>query len=412
MDSSDTSQTKIKFNQIPNSPSSKKIQPTLHKLSPLPVFRKHLPNCSSSRERLSIKGHKFFGKVSAAGPQTLKILQGIKKSHSIKSIKKFEFDPYLCDQSYLNHLKRICHKIQKIKRLNLVIRRVDFPAELETFSPFVARFSKLHSFRLEFPSLQNASENGFIKLYKAIKKCFLLKSVDWSGVGVQENFQRPSEALLSCLLSLKLLESYRSFTSFKKRAIANEPDDLHLWKNTRGSKLKTADLGFSMDGEWSSLGTESDIHMEALMCIVQKLPLLQKLKMKVIKSIFNSQEILRLLTAVDTLRDFYHLEFELINCRISDLEIIAFAHGLMKAKSIKYFSLKVIQNSNISEECIEKFAGVISKFDHLLKFDLYFRRLNLHPRGILDLGNRIQNFPKLQCSCSKESIHIFKLSDP
>jgi len=408
MDSLETLRLKIKSDQIANSPSLKKVQSTLHKLPPLPVFRKHLPNCSSSREKLSIKGYKFFGKVSAAGPETLKILQGLKKSHCIKSIRNFEFDPYLCDQSYLNHLKRISGKILKINRLNLVVRRVDFPEGLRTLTPFVARLSKMQFLRLEFPNLQNASENSFIKLHKAIKKCFLLKFVDWNGVGIQENFQRPSEALLSCLLSLKWLESYRSFISFKKGAIANESDDLHLWKNTRGSKLKKAELCFSMCGEWSSLGTESDIHLEALMCIVQKLPLLQKLKMKVIKSIFNSQEILRLLTAFHTLQDFYHLEFELINCRISDLEIIAFAHGLMKAKNLKHFSLKVIQNSNISEECIEKFAGVLSKFDHLFKFDLYFRRLRLHPQAIIELGKRIESFGNISCSCSKESIHIYK----
>jgi len=133
--------------------------------------------------------------------------------------------------------------------------------------------------------------------------------------------------------------------------------------------------------------------------------------MKIIKTTFTSEDILGILTSIPTLQHLYNFEFDLVNCGVSDLDIIAFAHGLAKANKLKYFSLKIIQNSNsISEECIEKFTGVISKFDNLLQFDLYFRKLSLHPSGILNLGNRIQSFPNIQCSCSKESIHIFKRS--
>lgn len=105
------------------------------------------------------------------------------------------------------------------------------------------------------------------------------------------------------------------------------------------------------------------------------------------------------------------------------MEIFAYAQGLPQLKQLEYFSLKVLQNPNISEECIERFAGVISKLDNLSNFDLYFRkyknlilywvliisfRLSLPPRGILELGKRIESLSNLQCSCGKESIHIFK----
>jgi len=96
---------------------------------------------------------------------------------------------------------------------------------------------------------------------------------------------------------------------------------------------------------------------------------------------------------------------------------------LSKSFSTCYFiaSLSIQRNPNISEECIEKFAEVISRLDNLSSFDLYFRRyfdfytllniafrLSLSPRGILELGKRIQASSNTKCSCSKESIHIYK----
>jgi len=68
------------------------------------------------------------------------------------------------------------------------------------------------------------------------------------------------------------------------------------------------------------------------------------------------------------------------------LEVIAYAQGFSQFKQLEYFSLKILQyiylllhllierNPNISEECIEKFAEVVSKLDNLSNFDLYFRR--------------------------------------
>jgi len=90
------------------------------------------------------------------------------------------------------------------------------------------------------------------------------------------------------------------------------------------------------------------------------------------------------------------------------MEVVAYVHGLMNVKQIKYFSLKVIQNAQISEDCIEKIANAMSRLDNLSEFDLYFRKLNLHPQAIKELGKRIEISENTYCSCSKESIHISK----
>jgi len=62
------------------------------------------------------------------------------------------------------------------------------------------------------------------------------------------------------------------------------------------------------------------------------------------------------------------------SCQISDLEVIAIAQGLIKIQKLEYFSLKIIQKLNISEECLEKFTFAISKLKNLSRFDLYFRK--------------------------------------
>ena len=67
--------------------------------------------------------------------------------------------------------------------------------ELEKLSPFIARFLRLESIRVEFPkflmfshdliipfSTQNASENSIIELYKAIGHCSFLKCFGWNDI--------------------------------------------------------------------------------------------------------------------------------------------------------------------------------------------------------------------------------------
>ncbi len=58
-----------------------------------PAFHQNVVNSNRLRQRFQIHGHKFFGKLSASGPETFTILDGIKRSRCIKSVQNFEFDP-------------------------------------------------------------------------------------------------------------------------------------------------------------------------------------------------------------------------------------------------------------------------------------------------------------------------------
>jgi len=312
--------------------------------------------------------------------------------------------------------------------LNLVVRRVDFPHELETIAPFVSRLSRLRSFRVEFPRTENVHENGFIQLYKAIGNCSQLRSFEWKGIEMAVRSPRFGLIAHNALQCLKWLKNYKVYDTLKKGALVrnhateSEKSDKPLkQRNTRKrvtNEGQTRDLTFFSTGEWADKEVketveivDKDMQIKLMKKAAQMLLGLEKMRFLRIKTLANFEEIVNFFTYAAYLTTLTHLETQYLNCQISDMEVLAFADGLPKAKQLKYFSLKVIQKPGLSEECIKQLAGVLSKLDNLLSFDVYFRRLGMHPQGIKDLGNRIQRFRNMQCCCSKESIHIYRRSD-
>jgi len=378
-------------------------------------------NSSRLRQRIQIDGDKFFAKLPAAGPETSKIIHGIRRSRSVKWIKKLEFDPYLCDHSHLNDLRKICYKIRDISGLNLVIRRVDFPHEIETITPFVSRFLRLRSFRVEFPRTENIDENGLTELYKAIGNCSHLRSLEWKAIEMPERsprFSRVSHNANQCLRWVKNVKLYETLKKGAFRNHATQPEKPE--KPVKNRKIrrniannnKTLDIVFASPGEWENKQTiDQEKIMDFLKIIALVMLGLEKLRTLTIKKYTNFEEILNSFKIIALVPTLFHLESEYLNCQLSDMEVLAFAQGLLKAKQLKYFSLKVIQKPGISEDCIIELANFLSRLENLTKFDFYFRRLGFHPQAIRDLGSRIESFGNIQCCCSKESIHIYRRSN-
>jgi len=378
------------------------------KLPPLPLFRKDPLNSCKTRKRFRLEGHKYFAKLSASGPETAKILKSIKKPISIKFLRSFEFDPYLCDKSHINDLRKICPRIKEARRTNFVIRRVNTSDELETLSPFIARFLRVISFRIEFPNTQNVGEKGLLQLHKAIRNFSFLQSFERVDANMPERSEQYRIKESKYTHQHPDLESIKYYGIVQKGTLRNEIiDQKQTPKIYKFPRIKFLDATFSVPGEWANMGIENDLN-EQLTKSFDGFPQLQVLRLKLIKTMSNYHEILNILTAVSTLQNIHHLDFEYLNCRISDMEVIAFVQGIVKITQLKSFRLKVIQNFDISEDCIEKVAGVLSRLDNLTKFDLYFRKLSLHPRAIVELGKRIEGFGNISCSCSKESIYIYK----
>jgi len=246
-------------------------------------------------------------------------------------------------------------------------------------------------------------------LNKAIGNCTFLRSLEWIDVNMPERSEEWRKGDQHYQSRLRCLENLRYSGIVQKGTLKNEKlNQGQTSKAYKFPKVKNVYAVFSIPGEWANMGIGNDFDEMHLTQVLEGFPQLQVLKVKIIKTMSNYQDIINTFTGMSNLQNIHHLEFEYLNCRLSDIEIIAFVHGLMKVKQLKYFSLKIIQNSDISEDCIEKASDAISKFDNLSKFDLYFRRLSLHPLGIAELGRRIENSGNIHCSCSKESIHIAK----
>jgi len=286
---------------------------------------------------------------------------------------------------------------------------VETSDELESLCPLIARFSRVQSIRTEFSNTQNVPDNGFIKLHQAIGNLSFLKSYERRDINMPERSKKVVQAGLVSFSRLRLLENIQVYGALKKGAIKDEISQPPKWNHSiKLKRVKTINVASSVSGQWADMGLEKDHNVQMLIHTFKRMPQLEKMRVKSIKALLNYEDTINFFTAISQLKNFYHLECEFLNCRLSDMEVVAYVHGLMNVKQIKYFSLKVIQNAQISEDCIEKIANAMSRLDNLSEFDLYFRKLNLHPQAIKELGKRIEISENTYCSCSKESIHISK----
>jgi len=103
-----------------------------------------------------------------------------------------------------------------------------------------------------------------------------------------------------------------------------------------------------------------------------------------------------------------YLEFELLSCEIGDMEVAAFLYSLCLIQQLKYFCFKVIQTSPISMDYIEKFVEKISSMSNIKEFDLYFRKQYISQRDRPRIERMFSRFKNVQCSCSSQSLYIFK----
>lgn len=250
----------------------------------------------------------------------------------------------LCDHSHIQPLRRICHKIKGTKRLNLVIRRVETSDELESLCPLIARFSRVQSIRTEFSNTQNVPDNGFIKLHQAIGNLSFLKSYERRDINMPERSKKVVEAGLVSFSRLRLLENIQVYGALKKGAIKDEISQPPKWNHSiKLKRVKTINVASSVSGQWADMGLEKDHNVQMLIHTFKRMPQLEKMRVKSIKALLNYEDTINFFTAISQLKNFYHLECEFLNCRLSDMEVVAYVHGLMNVKQIKYFSLKVIQ---------------------------------------------------------------------
>jgi len=162
----------------------------------------------------------------------------------------------------------------------------------------------------------------------------------------------------------------------------------------------------------SEIGENGDIGIELFSRYMECHTNLESFKGKFIRSRFLYQDIMALLQSFGSLPHFKHLDLEVLNCQIGDTELVAFVYGLSKIPQLKSVSFKVIQNSPLSMDYIEKFIEKVSSMENLEKFDFYFRKQTFFKRDLPRIENKFKQFKDVQCSCSPQSIYLYKHKTP
>jgi len=266
---------------IPKSP--------LSKIQPMPITRINLTNSPGTRTKFKLYGYKNFSKLSAAGPYTLQTLQNIIRTPHLRIIQNFEFDPYLCDDSYLTELKLALKKLKTVKKINLVIRRLsnNSPRETERLKAIGSNLSKLlriRKIRVEFPKTSNLEECHILTLFSSLQKSYLLKSLEWIIVEsplLSAKYYRVFNFLMKKLRKLEHSKEYISLKEGIPNSDVNDPEILS--EVPKLSQIKYVEIMYSVSKEWSQIGDNGDLGNQIINQYLIGHTALEGHKLKVIK---------------------------------------------------------------------------------------------------------------------------------
>jgi len=384
----------------------------INKINSIPLTRKDLANSPYERNRLQITGYKHFSKISASGKGTYKVLRYMRQSQNLKTINALEFDPYLCDSSFLTDLTQALKKFRKIKNFNLVIPRVDRKNESNILYPFIRKLRALTRLRLDVPSPENINEDGLAKLLAAFRRLYLLKFLETKFTNIAEPSNKFEMQLMECNRHHQKLEELVSYHSVKKGTIKEEYNYALPYKLYCIPTMKKLNIVCSVSSEWASRSGDGSLPTEEL-CLefITQFPNLEEFSVKFINSITESDDLLGALTVMGKMPHLKTLTYESLNCRMGDLEMMTVLFGLTKMPNIKNLCFKVIQHPSVSEMSIARFVEVVSKQPNIENFDFYVRRLNLPEEVLSQFVNEVCKMNKVYCKRYKGSLHFYRYKE-
>jgi len=388
------------------------LQTNINKIKPQPIVSRSIPNSKQLQAKLIIHGHKHFTKFAAAGPNTPKILNDLRKSPYVKSIQHFEFDPYLCDESLLPSLKKVSRHVRQATKVNIIVRRMDKFDETDQIFLLISRLLRLKKARFELSSTPNLTEDGFINLCRAFGKCVLLKSFEFSfpklvsgvtTVKVNQYLEKMWERLI-------YLEERSVFISLHKNIVKKYIN--YQFQVRRGrSNLKSLALRYMLNKGWELAGSGNNIKLDKFLKTIEPHPRLENLKFQMIRVDISSEEIMRLMDAVKTRTQLKHFSLELLNCGLGELETVSFLYKLSAITQLENINFKLIEDTFLPEPIVFAFVEAFTRMPNLHTFIIYFRKLNLSPFETQVLENKLSNIPDIHYTNYKGSIQITKSSE-
>jgi hypothetical protein len=386
--------------------------PRKAKIYPMPILYTKFQNTPTLREKIVIHGHKYLSKLSASGPGTSQVLKGIKKSQSLKFAPSFEYDPYLCDESYLDLLSKALMKLKHTKDLNLVIRRLDKSDELSKLTKQVKRLLKLYKLRLEAPRTKNMNDQALIEMGKMIGQCYSIQVLDH----VTLNLEGITEsAHLNCSKNGKRLIRLRHIKRAvqKTEIVENMCIDLKKVQPSifRRVKIKTFDFNFGMPTGWLSMSTDLDSTSMLFLKALAWHQDLQSIRLRFTgnPAVLETMQVLS--ETVPKIKTLKRFSLEFLNSRITESEIFTVLQMIPQLTHIEEFTFKVLQYPNIEEACILCLTARLAKYPNFKKINLYFRRLALDDYAMEEMVNQIQSLNDIKCVEGKKSLYISRGMD-
>jgi len=387
--------------------------PSSSKISPIRIVYKKVQNDKKMRTRLGVNGYKSFSKLSACGEDTSLTLGNFIKSRNIKYIRKFEFDPYLCEKSHIKLLGKAITKLKGIQDFNLVLRRLDYMNESNLLEPVIARMNKLTRFRLELNRLENLHDEGFIALARAFGRLYSLRECEQNFVGMDHlsnyaniHFALYGSKLRLCKKCKKLMQRGALGTkNDKSRQVIQEKIIGKLkWINN----CKEISLSVSTTQGWLSMSTDVDESAAKHMRMISHQRSLEKLNLYWTGNPIALETIQELAAGFPNFQHLRSFGLEFLNSRLSETEVVLFAQALPQLKVLERLQFKVIQYPNVSEGCVFYLMSIISKLANIKHFDIYFRRFDTSDEMVQELINRIKLLGNIHCELSKQSLYFYR----
>lgn len=383
-----------------------------NKILPMPIIRIHLPNSPKIRKKLKINRYKNFSKISASGPNTLQILKHLRNSSYSTITHKFEFDPYFCDSSCLTELNFALKKLKSIKNFSLILRRFakdDGVDQLNRISPNIYKLMRLQKIKLEFPSTSNIEEEHILAMHCTLRKCYLLKSFNWTVTEGPILSVKYFESFLKLMKRLVKLEAFREYFALKKGDTKYGVECSQSFQNPpKFSKIKNLELNYSADQQWSGMSDNGDLSTELLACYVSRYVRAENFKCRLRKNYISAQDAFIWMKSIASMPSLKHFDIELLNCEIGEMELMTIAYGLSQSTKIKSVCFRFLQKTPISTEFLMQFMNQVVKINNLQKFDLYFRMRALSSSEISQLENAFSSFSNIHSSSGKHSFRLYK----
>jgi len=390
------------------SPNKYFIHLNLGKIDPIPLTRKIQAQSATTKNRLQIYQYKHFYNIPATGKATSQVLKHLRNSPSIKTLHSLEFDPYLCDSSFLKDLVQTLKKHSKIKSLDLNIPRVDRTDESNILAPFIKRLTKLKSLRVNLPTTEDITEDGLIQILEATKKCYMLKRFEVKFVNTAEPSNKFEMQLMDFNRRQKKLEELKAFHSIRKGTIKEEFDFQMPYKPYTLPLLKKLDMTCSIASEWSSkTADENQESVEYCTQWMARFPNLEEISCRFV-NVGDINEVAAALSAMIGLPHLKTMNYESLGCRMGDLELMTILFGFTKLKQLKNLNFKLIQPPGVSEMVIARFVDVISKLDNLESFNIYIRRVEMSDQMAREFVREVCRMSNVNCHRYKGSLHFYR----